>query len=90
MVSLISLELSLLTSPLNVELSLVGVDHDPTDHPIPVKLFNWKPLRSHLRHGLPVRSKARRPALIAPVLAFGPSLCVLMGAGPAKGPFLAG
>lgn len=41
---------------------------------IPVKLFNWNGLRSHLRHGAPVRSSARRPALIAPVLALGPSL----------------
>lgn len=41
----------------------------------PVKLFSWNGLRSHLRHGLPVRSRARRPALIAPWLAFGPSLC---------------
>ena len=42
---------------------------------IPVKLFSCKGLRSHLRHGAPDRSKARNPALIAPVLAFGPNLC---------------
>lgn len=41
---------------------------------IPVKLFNWNGFRCHLRHGAPVRSSARRPALIAPVLALGPSL----------------
>lgn len=40
----------------------------------PVKLLSWNGLRSHLRHGAPVRSRARRPALIAPWLALGPSL----------------
>lgn len=46
-----------------------------TPHRTPVKLFSWNGLRSHFRQGLPVRSRARRPALIAPWLAFGPSLC---------------
>jgi hypothetical protein len=40
----------------------------------PVKLFSLKPPFCHLRHGLPDRSRARRPALIAPWLALGPSL----------------
>lgn len=40
----------------------------------PVKLFNWKPLRCHLRHGVPVLSRALRLALMKPVLALGPSL----------------
>lgn len=41
----------------------------------PVKLFIRKPPRDHLRQGLPDRSRARRPALMAPWLALGPSLC---------------
>jgi len=40
----------------------------------PVKLFNLKLPFCHLRHGFPERSSALRPALIAPWLAFGPSL----------------
>jgi hypothetical protein len=32
----------------------------------PVKLFSVKLPFCHLRHGFPVRSRARRPALIAP------------------------
>lgn len=82
-------ELSLLTSPLKVEASLCGVAQDPTAHETPVKLLSEKPFRSHLRHGLPVLSRARKPALIAPVLAFGPSLWPLAGVGPA-GPFFVG
>jgi hypothetical protein len=42
---------------------------------IPVKLRSCRGFRSHLRHAAPVRSSARRPALIAPVLAFGPRRC---------------
>ncbi len=42
---------------------------------VPVKLFSLKPPLAHRRQGLPERSRARRPALIAPVFAFGPSLC---------------
>jgi len=80
-------EFSLLTSPLKDELSLSGAAHDPTVHATPDMLLSWMPLRSHLRHGLPDLSSARRPALIAPVLAFGPSLCVAMGATPPNGPF---
>lgn len=40
----------------------------------PVKLLSVKLPFCHLRQGLPDRSSARRPALIAPWLALGPSL----------------
>ncbi len=40
----------------------------------PVKLFREKPPRVHFRQGLPDRSSARSPALIAPWFALGPSL----------------
>jgi len=82
------LELSLFTSPLKVEADLVGAVHEPTAHDTPVKLLRAKPFRSHLRQALPDLSRARRPALIAPVLALGPSFLSVMGAGAAKGPFL--
>ena len=49
------------------------VRQDGSCHRTPVKLRRRRGCRSHLRHGAPVRSRARRPALIAPVLAFGPS-----------------
>lgn len=80
MVGLMSvlLELSLFTSPLNVDEAPRGADQEPTSHDTPVKLLRPKPLRSHLRHGFPDRSSARRPALMAPMLAFGPSLWVLV------------
>ena len=41
---------------------------------VPVKLLSVKPPLFHLRQGLPERSRARRPALIAPWFALGPSL----------------
>lgn len=41
-----------------------------------MKVFTQNPLLAHFRQGLPVRSRARSPALIAPWFAFGPSLCV--------------
>ena len=41
--------------------------------------FELETLALHLRHGLPLRSRARRPALMAPVLALGPSLWAGMG-----------
>lgn len=50
---------------------------------VPVKDLSWRGLRSHFRHGLPVRSRARSPALMAPVLALGPSLWDATGLGPA-------
>lgn len=40
----------------------------------PVKVLSVKPPFVHFRQGLPDRSKARRPALMAPWLALGPSL----------------
>jgi len=54
----------------------------------PVKLRSWKPFFSHFRHGFPVRSRARRPALMAPWLALGPSFW--LGVGAVKGPLLFG
>lgn len=52
---------------------------------MPVKLLIRNTLFSHLRQGLPLRSSARRPALIAPWLALGPSLCPATGAGVVQG-----
>lgn len=49
------------------------VFHDGSCQRIPVKDLKRSGCFSHLRQGAPVRSKARRPALMAPVLAFGPS-----------------
>jgi hypothetical protein len=40
----------------------------------PVKLLRVKLLLPHFLQGLPLRSSARRPALMAPMLALGPSL----------------
>ncbi len=40
----------------------------------PVKVFSLNPPLAHLRHGFPERSSARRPALMAPWFALGPSL----------------
>ncbi len=51
-----------------------GAVHRGISQTTPVKLFSVKLPFDHLRHGLPVRSRARRPALIAPWLALGPSL----------------
>lgn len=84
----ISLEpvLSLLTSPENE--SRVGAFHDGIAHIVPVNDLSWNGLRSHRRHGLPVRSSARSPALMAPVFAFGPSLCAGTGFVLAAGAFL--
>lgn len=79
-------ELSLLTSP-EKESSLGGAAHDPRLHVMPVILLSVNPFRSHLLQGLPDLSRARRPALMAPVLALGPSLWAVMGATPPKGPF---
>lgn len=43
-------------------------------HWTPVNVLSVKPPLAHFRHGLPDRSKARSPALMAPWLALGPSL----------------
>ena len=53
---------------------LGGAVHRGISQVTPVKLLSLKPPFCHLRHGFPVRSRARRPALIAPWLALGPSL----------------
>lgn len=45
-----------------------------TSQTTPVKLLSVNPPRFHLRQGLPERSRARRPALMAPWFALGPSL----------------
>lgn len=52
-----------------------------TSHVLPVNEVNCRPLFCHLRVGVPVRSRARRFALIAPVLALGLVLCDV-GAAP--------
>lgn len=57
------------------DLDILGVRQDGSCHIMPVKLRSCRGLRSHLRHAAPVRSSARRPALMAPVLAFGPRRC---------------
>ena len=57
------------------DLGIPGVRQDGSCHKMPVKLRSCRGLRSHLRHAAPVRSSARRPALMAPVLAFGPRRC---------------
>lgn len=53
---------------------LGGAVQRGTSHMTPVKVLSLKPPRAHLRQGLPDLSRARRPALIAPWLALGPSL----------------
>lgn len=45
-----------------------------TSQTTPVKLLRVKPPLAHLRQGAPDLSRARRPALMAPWLALGPSL----------------
>jgi hypothetical protein len=72
---LTSLELSLLVSPLaSIPLVREGAPQDDMPHTAPVKDLSCKPFFSQRRQGLPERSRARRPALMAPVLALGPSL----------------
>lgn len=51
-----------------------GALHRETSHTTPVKLLTLKPPIAHLRQGFPDLSSARRPALMAPWFAFGPSL----------------
>jgi hypothetical protein len=83
----VSLSLGLTSLLLCIEMSLVSLEssplrrksfsepfHDGRSQDTPVKLFTLNVFRAHLRHGFPDLSKARRPALIAPWLAFGPSL----------------
>jgi hypothetical protein len=54
-----------------------GALHAGTAHVTPVKLFKVNPDFCQRLHGFPVRSRARNLSLIAPVLAFGPSLSPL-------------
>lgn len=73
---LTSLELSLFTSPLaSMPLARVGAFQECRAQVAPVKDLSWRPFFSQRLQGLPERSRARSPALIAPVLALGPSLC---------------
>lgn len=60
-------------SSVSSDLAGAWVRHEGSCQRTPVKLRRRKGCFSHLRQGAPVRSKARRPALIAPVLAFGPN-----------------
>lgn len=53
--------------------STTGAPQVGIDHCTPVKDFKLKVAFSHRLHGFPVRSKARRPALMAPWFALGPS-----------------
>lgn len=61
---------------------LGGAFHLLIPQVMPVKLLSWKVPLVHFRHGFPDRSRARKPALIAPWLAFGPSLCDAPPRGP--------
>lgn len=58
---------------------LVGAVQRGISQTTPVKLLRVNPPRAHLRHGLPDRSSARSPALIAPWFALGPNFaaCIL-------------
>ena len=65
--TLVSVELvvSLLTSSAKTA-AFFGARQVGTAQLTPVKLRTWKPFFSHFRQGFPVRSRARRPALMAP------------------------
>ena len=78
---------SLLTSP--EKESRFGASQVDIAHCVPVKDLITSGLCPQRRHGLPERSSARRPALMAPVLAFGPSLCAGIGFAPGTGVFFA-
>jgi hypothetical protein len=74
-ISLASLDESCPLTPYPLAVDDLSVPfQDGSSHDTPVKLLTANPLRIHLRQGAPVRSRARRPALIAPWLALGPSL----------------
>lgn len=53
--------------------SITGAPQVGMDHCTPVKDFKLKVAFSQRLHGFPVRSKARRPAFMAPWFALGPS-----------------
>lgn len=69
---------SLDSSPFRARLGLSPPLHEGISHTTPVKLFNVNGFLSHLRQALPDRSRARRPALMAPWLALGPNLCAAL------------
>jgi hypothetical protein len=77
LLSLFSLLLSPDADPSELPSAVIfgGAVQRGNSHTTPVKLFILKDPFCHLRHGLPDRSRARKPALIAPWFAFGPSLC---------------
>ena len=60
------------SAPASSGFGLGGAVHRGISQMVPVKLLSVKPPLAHFRHGLPDRSRARRPALIAPWLALGP------------------
>ena len=66
---------SLESPPLDIGAAFSPPFHDGNSQTTPVKLLTANDFLFHLRHGLPDLSRARRPALIAPWLALGPSLC---------------
>lgn len=55
-----------LASPSRTDFGFFGARHDLICQVTPVNVLMQKPLFAHFRHGLPVRSRARSPALIAP------------------------
>jgi len=72
----------LLSAPVDVEpsespprVNFGGARHRGISQTTPVNDLSVKPPFCHFRQGLPDRSRARRPALIAPWFALGPSLC---------------
>lgn len=73
--SLFSLLLSPVDEPsvLGLTVTLGGALHLGISIGMPVNVLIMKERFSHLRQGLPERSRARKPALIAPWLALGPS-----------------
>jgi hypothetical protein len=62
---------SLFTSPAKSDWDRVGAVQVGDAHRTPVKLLTWNPFFAHRRHFLPVRSRARRLALMAPWFALG-------------------
>lgn len=69
------------TSVVSMGFGLGGAVQREISHSTPVKVLRRKPPLFHLRQGLPVRSRARRPALMAPWFALGPSRWALPRAG---------
>ena len=53
-------------TPFASSVSFFGALQEGICHTMPVKLLTAKPCLAHFRHGLPVRSRARSPALMAP------------------------